>query len=488
MTGLVAGIAASTIVVGTAFVFLQEANTKDVTRRPSSSQRYSRGDRRHSSTHDRSDKGGAAIPEELRLEQLSRHTLFFGKDGMQSIRSAKICIVGLGGVGSHTAVMLARGGATYLRLIDFDQVTLSSLNRHACATLSDVGIPKVTCVQRYCSSLGLPAASVDARVEMYTQSSGPQLLALKDGSKWDVVIDCIDDVPTKAALLTYCIQHKIRVLSCMGAGGKSDMTRLHISDLRTASRDPLASKLRQTMKKAMKQRRKDQEAGTASDSLDTSKPAVDDSWLDDMDQLTIIYSSETTVAKLADLTEEQKSQGDKSQYGAVDGMRIRVLPVLGPIPAIMGQSLAAITLCELGKKPIHQPVTGERVGKNVRNRLYQKLIDRELKITAGTLVCAAATDLNGTMHTGPVQIDGDDVEYLYGVWRNRCGISGARIGATLFLARWDMSKPATTDNLVLMSAPALQDFDWKGKESVPPAIQSRIEQRLAACRDMNVEL
>lgn len=127
-------------------------------------------------------------------------------------------------------MMLARGGVEFLRFIDFDQVTLSSLNRHACATLADVGIPKVTCVQKLCHQLGVP--HVDARAEMYTKDSGPALLG---DVEWDVVIDCIDDVPTKAALLAYCIKNKIRVMSCMGAGGKSDMTRLHISDIRTAS-------------------------------------------------------------------------------------------------------------------------------------------------------------------------------------------------------------------------------------------------------------
>ena len=382
---------------------------------------------------------------------------------MENIQQSKVCVVGLGGVGSHTALMLARGGVEMLRLIDFDQVTLSSLNRHACATLEDVGIPKVTCVKTFCQKLG-GDLDIDARVEMYTEESGLALLALDGDQKWDIVIDCIDDVPTKAALLAYCIQHKTRVLSCMGAGGKSDVTRLHISDLRTAAKDPLASKLRQTMKKVMK----------------NNKTTADDSYLDDMDQLTIIYSSEKTVAKLADLTEEQKQQRDKSQFGAVDNMRIRVLPVLGPIPAVMGQSLAAICLCELGKKPILQPVTGERVGKNVRNRLFQHLKRREVNIAKGDTVKAS--------FNGPLEIDLDDIEYLMGVWRNRCAVTGARLGTVLEFARWDLSKPATCDNLVLMSTHALKTYDEQGKSSIDEVVQSRIEERLATCRDHNSEV
>ena len=401
-----------------------------------------------------------SIPKELREEQLSRHTLYFGENGMTSIQNSKVCVIGLGGVGSHTAVMLARGGVKSLRLIDFDQVTLSSLNRHACATLQDVGIPKVTCVQRFCEQLGVN--NTDARVEMYTAESGASLLA---GEDWDLVIDCIDDVPTKAALLAHCLQHKFKVLSCMGAGGKSDVTRLHISDLRTAAKDPLASKLRQTLKRVVK----------------NTTTIKDDTYLDDMEQLTIIYSSEKTVAKLADLTEEQKQQGDKSQFGAVDGMRIRVLPVLGPIPAVMGQSLAAMALSELGRKPIHQPVTGERSGRNVRNRMFQHLKHREHQIAKGAIAVNASW-------TGPLEVDCDDIEYMMGVWRNRCAVTDARLGTVLELVRWDLSKPASCENLVLMSTHALKAYDEKGRSSVPKIKQERIEMRLASCRDRNSEL
>jgi tRNA A37 threonylcarbamoyladenosine dehydratase len=199
---------------------------------------------------------------------------------------------------------------------------------------------------------------------MYTSENGEQLLH----GDWDMVIDAIDDVPTKSALLACCIDKHLRVISCMGAGGKSDVTRLHISDLRTASRDPLASKLRQHLKRIL---------------------PGNDSYMDKMEQLAVVYSSEKTVMKLADFTEEQKAA--PHDYGAVDGMRIRVLPVLGTMPAVMGMTCAAMALCELGDKPfsvcdisfaececvtfvfhsrflIVQPVTGERVGRNVRNR------------------------------------------------------------------------------------------------------------------------
>lgn len=421
-----------------------------------------KGDKEH-------HKAGSTIPDELREEQLSRHALYFGDEGMKRLGDAKIVVVGLGGVGSHAAHMLARSGVGHLRMIDFDQVSLSSLNRHACATLADVGTPKATCMKRFCERL-CPDPKyliLEDIVQMYTAETGPQLL---DGHDWDLVIDAIDDVPTKAALLAQCMKLKVRVISCMGAGGKSDVTRLHISDLRTASRDPLASKLRQSIKRLLH---------------------GDTSYMDDMEKLTVVYSSEKTVVKLADFTEEQKEQG-VHQFGAVDGMRIRIIPVLGTMPAVMGQTLAAMALCELGNKPF-APVTGERVGRNVRNRIFQHVKRRELKIRESVEGVVSANepgddekDMDGRVvngiWVGSIQIDVDDVEYLLEVWRNRCGVTGDKLGTVLELVRWDLTKPSRCDNLVLMGSRALKKFDAGHQESVPADVRQRIEERLRSCR------
>jgi hypothetical protein len=308
------------------------------------------------------------------------------------------------------------------------------------------------------------------------------------GGKWDMVIDAIDDVPTKARLLAHCAKNDIRVVSCMGAGGKSDVTRLHISDLRSASRDPLASKLRQTMRRMMK----------------NDEDFKDQSFLEDVDKLAVLYSSEKVVVKLADFTEEQKKEG-VHKFGAVDNMRIRVIPVLGTMPAIMGQSLAALALCEIGEKPF-KPMSAERVGRNIRHRMFQRLKTREKKI------CDAIEEsdplntgnddgdqeengevgrpvriVNGAW-VGPTQIDSDDIEYILSeVWRNRCCVTGDTLGKVLEIARWDISKPSNCQNLVLLGAKAMLKFDEAAKESgdgrnsVPDDLRRKIEARLATC-------
>ena len=89
------------------------------------------------------DAGVALVPPlEIEEEVWSRNRSFFGDEGFDAIRGTFVVVVGLGGVGSHAAHMLARSGVGAMRVIDFDQVSLSSLNRHAVASLRDVGRPK----------------------------------------------------------------------------------------------------------------------------------------------------------------------------------------------------------------------------------------------------------------------------------------------------------------------------------------------------------
>lgn len=424
------------------------------------------------------------IPEDIRHEQLSRHELYFGVPGMQALQNSRVCVVGLGGVGSHAAVMLGRGGIEHLTLIDFDQVTVSSLNRHACATLQHVGTSKVNCVAACLQAIGGGHVRVTAHAEMLTADSVMRLIGDKSHCDW--VVDAIDDIPTKAALIAHCVHHKIRVISCMGAGGKSDVTRLHISDLRTASRDPLATKLRHRLKPLLLPM---DETSPSSSSASSSS-----SYLDDMDQLAVVYSSEPTVVKLAELTDEQRVEGVQN-FGAVDGMRVRIVPVLGTMPATMGQALAAYTLTNLGHKPF-QPVTGERVGRSVRHKCYQHLMRREAKIRDRILQDnddgkdvrkkddPPITGVVGDIYIGALQIDHDDVEYLLEVWRNRCAISNARLGTVLELVRWDLSRPATVDNLVLLSVDVIRNYDAhpNNKDWIPLDVQRTIEARLATCR------
>ena len=180
--------------------------------------------------------------------------------------------------------------------------------------------------------------------------------------------------------------------------------------------------------------------------------------------------------------------------------------------------MAAWVLTELAEQPF-QPVTGERVGRNVRNKIFQKLQTREDRFlkqvlkaanisndeaiqeykTRGGLVSDASRntdDASCSVWIGPLQIDGDDVEYLLEVWRNRCAITGARLGTVLELVRWDEGRPSTCDNLILVSQHAKQAWDQTiskdsdesssprrgGRHGLDPVVRQTIEARLATCR------
>ena len=400
----------------------------------------------------------------------------------------------------------------YIRIIDFDQVSVSSLNRHACATLHDVGTSKVQCLTNFLQQIcpDPQYLCLDPIAEMYTAESGERLLQLplhccSSDDKWDMVIDCIDDVKTKAALLAYCIQNQIPVLSCMGAGGKADPTRLHISDMRSAAKDPLATKIRQYLKSHMKK----------------EYTTDDTTYLDDMNQLTILYNSEKTVVKLADFTAEQKDEGVHN-FGAVDGMRIRVIPVLGSMPAIMGQALASYCLTVVAGNLANriQPITTERIGRNSRNKMYQTLRTREQNISRKVRLDVEAARSSGQNVTveetqsihgtgelitiygssdgsntivqsqtwiGELQIDqSDDMDYLLEIWRNRCAITGARLGTVLHVVRWDRSKPSTCDNLIVICANVLKQYESDPmlfqEEKIDQFIRKDIVERLASSR------
>jgi len=135
-----------------------------------------------------------------------------------------VIVIGCGGVGSWAATMLVRSGVGKVRLVDFDQVTLSSLNRHAVATLADVGTPKVMTLRKHLEQVA-PWVEINARNELWNIENGEELLS----GNPTYVVDAIDNIDTKVDLLHFCKARGIPVISSMGAGCKSDPTRVYYS-------------------------------------------------------------------------------------------------------------------------------------------------------------------------------------------------------------------------------------------------------------------
>ncbi|KAG8968529.1 hypothetical protein FRC03_007180 [Tulasnella sp. 419] len=353
--------------------------------------------------------------ESLIREQLSRNYSFFGDEGMSKLRGGRVAIVGCGGVGSWAATMLVRSGVSYVRLIDFDNVTLSSLNRHAVATLADVGTPKVTACKKYFHQIA-PWVEVDARIELWKSGrEGERLL----GGNIDWVIDAIDNITTKVELLKYCHERNIKVFASMGAGTKCDPTRIQISDISDTQEDPLARSVRRRLKMS----------GITSG-------------------IPVVYSTEIpSDVKLLPLPEEEFKKGAVHELGPFDDFRVRILPVLGPLPSIFGLHAATYILCDLAQKPILNPLP-------VRNRkkLYEKLL-RDLSSRE-----AKESSESGLMEKLP--IDEYDISFIFeDLNRGRSSIPPHPILPKAHLARWDKSKPLAVDNCVVLSAADVKLLD-----------------------------
>ena len=373
------------------------------------------------------------VPEEVLSELFSRVESFFGSEGLDKLRNSFVIVVGLGGVGSHAANMIARSGVSKLRLIDFDQVTLSSLNRHAVAMMEDVGISKAITMKNKLLKI-VPNCEIEAISEMCRGNNASELLK----GQPDYVLDCIDDVNTKAELLSYCINNNVKVITSMGAGGKADPTKLRIGNLNDCIKDPLASKIKWKLKK-----------------LDINV---------DKSNITTIYSTEKTTINLLPLSEEQyHNPGD---FGTVDYMRLRVIPVLGTSPSIFGQAIASYVLCDIvGKKYAYDSC--ERMSKNLREKVKKNLLKEE-KSRFGT--------------SDDVNLDDDDLEIVVqGIWGGRCPITGKRFGGhnPLMLTRWRAELPPDMFNLVLVGQSEMEKCRKIGPDAFEAdGIKEKIDNRL----------
>ncbi|KAF7986082.1 hypothetical protein HWV62_41487 [Athelia sp. TMB] len=360
---------------------------------------------------------GTVYDEELIREQLARNYTFFGEEGMKKIRCGKVVIVGCGGVGSWAAVMLVRSGVSNIRLVDFDYVTLSSLNRHATAMLSDVGTPKVKCIERTLKQISR-WVTVDARIDIWRAEEGGKLL---DGADW--VIDAIDNITTKVDLLRYCHTHSIRVFSSMGASAKNDPTRIQIADISNTIYDPLARSVRRRLR-----------APTLN-----SSPTKGEEWRSTKitSGIPVVYSTEVPGdVKLLPLPEEEFVKGEVKELGVFDDFRVRVLPVLGPLPAIFGLHIATYILCELAEKPIANPLP-IKSRRKLYERMGRELLHREMKITGEVI--------------NKLQIDEDDISLLFeDIHRGRSIIPPHPVPTRPALVRWDPALPLGIENCVVM--------------------------------------
>ena len=167
----------------------------------------------------------------------------YGPGSIVRLAAAHVCIIGIGGVGAWAAEALARSGVGRLTLIDLDHVAESNINRQVQALESTIGQAKVAAMRARILLIN-PACQVDGIEEFITSENVATLLPT-----CDAVVDCIDQMKAKAALIVHCRRNRIPVVTTGGAGGRTDPTRIRIDDLSRTTQDALASKLRAHLRK-----------------------------------------------------------------------------------------------------------------------------------------------------------------------------------------------------------------------------------------------
>ncbi len=180
-----------------------------------------------------------------------RTVALLGAEAAALLRRSKVLVVGVGGVGGYAAEMLCRAGVGEMHLLDADLVSVTNLNRQIMATLDSLGKPKAAVLAERFRSI-----NPDARIEAVCEYLKAEAVAPLLDQSFDFVIDAIDSVGPKVALLAECIARKQPVISSMGAGGRIDPSQVGYMDLWQTRDDGLAKAVRQGLKKGgLKNRR-----------------------------------------------------------------------------------------------------------------------------------------------------------------------------------------------------------------------------------------
>lgn len=178
------------------------------------------------------------------IYEFSRTELLLGEENMKRLRGASVMVFGVGGVGSHCIEALARCGIGKLILIDNDKVSLTNINRQSIALHSTIGQYKTNVMKEKIRDI-----SPETEVITYEQFVLPENLEQVFQEKPDYIIDAIDTVTAKIALVLYAKEHGIPIISSMGTGNKLHAEQFEIDDLENTSVCPLCKVMRKELKK-----------------------------------------------------------------------------------------------------------------------------------------------------------------------------------------------------------------------------------------------
>ena len=186
-----------------------------------------------------------AVPDEIDFDRrFGGIARLYGAAGLARFRTAHVCVVGVGGVGSWVVEALARSAIGRITMIDLDNLAESNVNRQIHALTDTLGMAKVTALAARIGQIN-PYCQV---VEIEDFLSADTLDDMIGGHDYDFIIDAIDNVRAKTALIAYCRRHQRRLVTIGGAGGQIDPTRIEVRDLCRTEQEPLLAKVRKRLR------------------------------------------------------------------------------------------------------------------------------------------------------------------------------------------------------------------------------------------------
>ena len=249
------------------------------------------------------------------LNQFSRTELLLGEEAMEKLKTSRVAVFGIGGVGGYVCEALVRSGLGNFDLIDDDKVCLTNINRQIIATRKTVGKYKVDVMEERMKDI-----NPDVNVTVHKCFFLPENAAEFDFESYDYVVDAVDTVTAKLELVMKCKEKDVPIISSMGAGNKLDASAFRVADIYDTKVCPLAKVMRRELKKR------------------------------GVDRLKVVYSEEKPISPIDDMAISCRSNCISSPDAAHKCTERRAIPCsVAFVPSVVGLIIAGEVIKDLIK-------------------------------------------------------------------------------------------------------------------------------------------
>lgn len=250
------------------------------------------------------------------LNQFSRTELLLGEEAMEKLKTSRVAVFGIGGVGGYVCEALVRSGVGNFDLIDDDKVCLTNINRQIIATRKTVGKYKVDVMEERMKDI-----NPDVNVTVHKCFFLPENAAEFDFESYDYVVDAVDTVTAKLELVMKCKEKDVPIISSMGAGNKLDASAFRVADIYDTKVCPLAKVMRRELKKR------------------------------GVDRLKVVYSEEKPISPIDDMAISCRSNCISSPDAAHKCTERRAIPgSVAFVPSVVGLIIAGEVVKDLTRK------------------------------------------------------------------------------------------------------------------------------------------